>query len=101
MGFLLLEYFIDLKSKGFPFYKRILDLGSMSLLKVKNQPRYIPQFHQKNLNSLNGNKRFYQIQEKQIGTRRRSPFLKARAKQGSIWTCKYSQDKYNDQQKCQ
>jgi hypothetical protein len=40
-GFLFLEYFIDLKPKGFPFYERILDLGSMSLLKVKNQPRML------------------------------------------------------------
>jgi hypothetical protein len=44
MGFLFLEYFIDLKSKGFPFYKRMLDLGSMSLLKVKNQPRMFVTF---------------------------------------------------------
>jgi len=52
MGFLFLEYFIDLKSKGFPFYKRMLDLGSMSLLKHQEPTKnvcYILQFHQKKI----------------------------------------------------
>jgi hypothetical protein len=70
IGVLFLEFFIDLKSKGFPFYKRILDLGSMGLLKNQEPTKnvcYIPQFHQIFLNSLKWNKRFYQILEKKLG----------------------------------